>query len=153
MTKKVKYKKFWKEHECEYCLHYKGIKKGCSLEEENCILDEEDLADIKKYKNIKYVAADFIGCLQPDSTEMEYRKMMGTRQKLNSVDKLYEIIADYKPRSSDNPRYYVKAETPDQAKKIFSGKTSNLTIYGCKRIKDKESVANILENPERYIIF
>jgi len=72
---------------------------------------------------------------------------------LNSVDKLYEIIADYKPRSSDNPRYYVKAATQDQAKKIFSSKTSNLHIYGCKRIKDKESVANILENPERYIIF
>lgn len=45
--KKIIYRKFWKEHDCEYCLYFTGIRNGCSLQEENCILDEEDLKDIK----------------------------------------------------------------------------------------------------------
>lgn len=39
--KKVDYKRFWKAHDCEHCINYAGITKGCKLGEENCFLEAE----------------------------------------------------------------------------------------------------------------
>lgn len=41
MSKKNIYKEFWKAHDCQYCLHFAGIIKGCKLGEENCFLEKK----------------------------------------------------------------------------------------------------------------
>lgn len=71
---------------------------------------------------------------------------------MREVDKLYEITADYRYNNDKPPRYYVVASSPAEAKKIFSGKISWLKIFGCRRVKDKEKILEILSNQEKHII-
>lgn len=71
---------------------------------------------------------------------------------MSSVNKLYEIVADYKLRFNGGLKYYIIASSSEEAKKKFFDKISNLTIYGCKQINDKEDVAMALYNTNEFLI-
>ena len=81
-SKKMAYRQFWKEHDCEYCLHFTGLRHGCSLEEENCILDEKEIRDIRENNGIPLRGSLGIGKLMPSYADRDYILMMS---KLNST--------------------------------------------------------------------
>lgn len=75
-TKRSIYKDFWKAHDCQNCLHFKGVEAGCSLGEDNCFLNEEkpkvrDYCDGCCYGK----SSPCIGsCIAIDLVEMRLRK-------------------------------------------------------------------------------
>lgn len=63
---------------------------------------------------------------------------------------LFCITADYRPKSENNPKYYVMAENRRSAKSIFSGRISWLRIYGAEPYDGDPN--EILSHPDRHII-
>lgn len=64
--------------------------------------------------------------------------------------KIFKIIADYRPKSPNNPCYYVKAESARQAKKRFLAFMSWLKVYNVELCNEEET-EKIMSEPERYL--
>lgn len=70
---------------------------------------------------------------------------------MGTMDKLFKITADYRPRNPNKPSYYVIAKDKTEAKKKFMAKISWLKIYSCDLL-DESTAGNIVSHPEKHII-
>ena len=67
------------------------------------------------------------------------------------ANKLWCITADYRPKGSHNPKYYVFAENKNAAKRLFSSRLPWLKIFDCSEVNDKEEANKIISQPYKYI--
>lgn len=65
--------------------------------------------------------------------------------------RLYEIVADYRPKNPNKPKYYVWANTANDARKIFGDIISWLKIYSVT-VMNKSDADLICGEPDRHII-
>ena len=70
---------------------------------------------------------------------------------MGTMDKLFKITADYRPRNPNKPSYYVVAKDKTEAKKKFMAKISWLNIYTVDLLDETETEA-IISHPEKHII-
>ena len=61
------------------------------------------------------------------------------------------ITADYRPKNTNKPKYYVIADSKKEAKEKFMAKISWLKIYSCELL-NKTLGQEIVSRPEKYII-
>ena len=64
---------------------------------------------------------------------------------------MFAITADYRPNNENKPVYYVLAINRREAKMKFQKVLGWLTIYDCYRIRQEDKIAEIIENPNKYI--
>ena len=66
---------------------------------------------------------------------------------------LYKIMADYRPKNSNRPTYYIAASSKKEAKEEFSKTITWLKIYGCEEITDEAQIDEIISNRKKYQLF
>lgn len=66
------------------------------------------------------------------------------------MQKIFKVIADYRPNNPNKPCYYVKAGSAQQAKKRFLAFMTWLKIYSIE-LCDEQETAKVMAEPERYL--
>lgn len=67
------------------------------------------------------------------------------------MEKLYKVIADYRPNNPNKPDYYVYAESKKQAKKKFQNLFTWLKVYEVSELTD-DDIERISSEPRKHII-
>ena len=70
----------------------------------------------------------------------------------NPNKNLYVITADYRPKNLNKPKYYVRAKTSTEAKRIFSHYITWLKVYSVE-LCSQETTAKVLADPGKYLFF